>query len=134
MKKKCSFLIDDRVFCKAAVLKTAYLFTGEYFVHVSYQDEHIIRVVVEAKPGISIDEVDKKFGNELLAQMVRLQVSTENRVVRELVIGRALYSSYVNFDDDYATNPTSCEDNINTYSLDDIAVDWFEANEDNNSI
>ena len=70
MKKNCAFLIDDRIFCKAAVLKTAYLFTGQYYVHMSYQDEHHIRVVVDAKPGISIDGVDKKFGNELLAQMV----------------------------------------------------------------
>ena len=134
MKKKCSFLIDDRVFCKAAVLKTAYLFTGEHYVHMSYQDEHSIRVVIEAKPGICIDEVDKKFGNELLAQLVRLQVSTENRAVRELVIGRALYSSYVDFNADCDTESTDCTHSFNTYSLDDIAIDWFEVNEDNNAI
>lgn len=134
MKKKCSFLIDDRVFCKAAVLKTAYLFTGEYYVYMSYQGEHSIQVVVEAKSGISIDEVDKKFGNELLTQMVRLQVSTENKTVRELVIGRALYSSYMDFGEDCAAESANYINRVNTYSLDDIAVDWFEVNEDNDSI
>lgn len=134
MKKKCSFLIDDRVFCKAAVLKTAYLFTGEYYVYMSYQDEHSIQVVIEAKPGISIDEVDKKFRNELLAQMVRLQVSTENRAVRELVIGRALYSSYVDFCEDCVAESVNYMNSVNAYSLDDIAVDWFEVNEDNDPI
>lgn len=134
MKKKCSFLIDDRVFCKAAVLKTAYLFTGEYYVHMSYQDEHSIQIVVEAKPGINIDEVDKKFGNELLAQMVRVEVSAENRAVRELVIGRALYSSYVDFGGNCAAESANYTDSIGTYSLDNIAVDWFEVNEDNDPI
>ena len=134
MKKKCSFLIDDRVFCKAAVLKTAYLFTGEYYVYMSYQDEHSIQVVIEAKPGISIDEVDKKFRNELLAQMVRLQVSTENRAVRELVIGRALYSSYVDLCEDCVAESVNYMNSVNAYSLDDIAVDWFEVNEDNDPI
>lgn len=134
MKRKCSFLIDDRIFYKTAVMKTAYLFTGDYYVHMSYHDEHNIHVVVEAKPGINIDDVDKKFGNELLAQMVRLQISTENRAVRELILGRALYSSYVDFGNDCAIDTTNCADDIHTYSLDDIAIDWFEVNENNDPI
>lgn len=134
MKKKCSFLIDDRIFCRDAVMKTAYLFTGEYYVHLSYQGEHDICVLIETKQGTSLDDVDKRFGNELLAQMIRLKVSRDNRTVRELVIGRALYSSYIDFEDVCIATPTECTDNAGAYSLDDIAVDWFEVNENNGSV
>lgn len=130
---KCSFLIDERIFPREVLFKAAYLFTSEYYIHMSYQEEYRIQIVVEAKPGVVIDDIDKKFCNELLAQMVRYQVSNENKTLRELVVGRALYSSYIDFSENFVIveRNESQRENQN-YSLEDIAVDWFEENEEEN--
>ena len=130
MKLKCACSVDDRLFPCNVIFKTAYLFTADYYIHMSYQDEHLVKVIFEAKSGVDIREVDKQFCNELLEQMVRYQVSNENRAIRELVIGRALFSSYI----DYGMNTTenAAQEKVleeRVYSLEDIAIDWFEENE-----
>lgn len=130
MKLKCACSVDDRIFPRNVIFKTAYLFTESYYIHLSYQDEHLIRVLFEAKPEVDIHGIDKQFGNELLVQMVRYQVSSENRAIRELIIGRALFSSYIDYGVDIVENKEYVEKNEErVYSLEDIAVDWFEENE-----
>ena len=71
----------------------------------------------------------KKFKNELIVQMVRYQNYCDNNDIRKLILGRALYSAYIDTDNEDDINEEYNKQNLCTnYSVDDIAVDWFEVN------
>lgn len=126
-KLVCAFAVDDRLFHKTAIFKTAYLFIDRFYIRIEYAGEHTIRVVAEPKPGSESNSIEKEFCNELLAQMLRYQLHTDNLAAKELIIGRALYSSCIELEDHEENTERSAREE--TYSLDDIAVDWFEVYE-----
>ncbi len=124
--KCCVIKVDDRIFCKEAILKASYFFVDRFYVHLSYREGHYISIELTPKPGIDATGVDRSFENELIAQMVRYQVSQSNKDLKELILGRALYSTCI----DRIQEPESPEDDeVSFPSLDEIAVDWFEQNE-----
>ncbi len=125
--KKCVIRCDDRLFCREAVLKSAYQFLDQYFIHMSYISGHEIAIEITAKPGIEIEKIDSRFCNELIAQMVRYQLATSNKGMKELILGRALYSTCIDTEETNAEEPS--ERQVEIPSLDSIAVDWFEQNE-----
>ena len=126
-KLACAFSVDDRLFNKTAIFKTAYLFIDRFYIRIEYAGEHTIRVVAEPKDGIKSDNLEKEFCNELLAQMLRYQLHLENHAAKELIIGRALYSSCIETED-YDESIEHADTRVK-YSLDDIAIDWFEVYE-----
>lgn len=121
-KKICVLEVDDRLFCSEAVLKASYLFIDKFFVSPSYKENHVISISLEAKGRNCIDGVDKDFGNELIAQMVRYNLAKSNKTMKELILGRALYSTCLD-----EAEPDRFDDEAISveYSLDDIAVNWF---------
>lgn len=72
--------------------------------------------------------VDKDFSNELIAQMVRYDLMKSNKAIKELILGRALYSTCI---DTNEPEEFCDDDDSGEYSIDDIAVDWFEKQNDN---
>ena len=125
--KKCIFKCDDRLFCREAILKASYQFLDDNYIHLSYISEHEIAIELTAKPGIELDTIDSKFANELIAQMVRYHLSVSNRGIKNLILGRALYSTCIDTDDSIIEEST--EDCWDLPSLDSIAIDWFEQHE-----
>lgn len=123
-KKICSFEVDDRLFSQEAIFKTSYLFTDNYYVSMQYDREHFIKVFVEPKQDVDISDIDKKFCNELLAQMLRYRLSVENKSLKELIIGRALYSTCIETEENVVNEHALGA--LPECSLEDIAVDWFE--------
>lgn len=131
--KKCVLKVDDRIFCREAVLKASYLFLNDYYIHLSYESEHEISVELEAKSektDVCEGDIYNRFGNELIAQMVRYQLLVSNKGIRELIIGRALYSTCL--DTKSTSDWLEKDESLKLPSLDDIAVDWFEKNEKSN--
>jgi His-Xaa-Ser system protein HxsD len=126
-KKKCVLEVDDRLFCSEAILKASYMFIDDYFIVPSYKNDHAISIAIEAKEDASTEGIDKLFGNELIAQMVRYNLSKSNKIMKELILVRALYSTCLD-----TAEPAAFRDeqvSIN-YSLDDIAVNWFDVYEE----
>jgi len=125
-KAVCSFAVDDRLFQKSAIFKAAYLFIDQYYIRFYYAEEHSITIEITAKTGSLPRSIEDDFSNELISQMLRYLVSEENKNVRELILGRALYSTCMDLG-----NSQADENSIrkSTPSLDDIAVSWFDRNE-----
>ena len=125
MYSKCVLKVDDRLFCGEAILKTSYLFIDRYYVSNTYTDEHEVSISIESKDGSDIINIDKEFSNELIAQMVRYNLSKSNKSMKELILGRALFSTCI---DTVEAEYQSDDLPLMEYSLDDIAVDWFDVN------
>lgn len=121
---KCSFTVDGNIFCHEAILKASYLFSDDYYVNIFGNNNGKVTIEIESKTDIQDDAIDKKFKNELLAQMLRYRLSEKHKAERELIIGRALYSTCIEVENTVSVEYEEHQD----VTLDDIAVDWFEVN------
>lgn len=121
----CVLKVDDTIFCPEAILKASYMFIDDFFITPKHVDAHTIAITIEPKANSDMTDIDKRFGNELIAQMVRYNLSQSNKTMKELILGRALYSTCLD-----TAEPAEFQDGATKtdYSLDDIAVDWFEVN------
>ena len=52
----------------------------------------------------------------------------ETKNLRELIVGRALYTTCIEIEEDEKANEKKLDENIsnNQYKLDEIAVNWFD--------
>lgn len=121
------------IYSKAAVMKTAYLFVEQFYMYIDMDAENNIVVTFKPKAPLEKREVDSMLGqfqNELLHQSVRLLVSQQTRGIRELIMGRALFSTVIEkdsvWDDD---SPASSGSEVGKdYHSDDGAIgsSYFE--------
>ena len=120
--KSYSVCYEKSIYPIEALLKAAYSFIKNAYIHFSIEDQKII-VTFTAKSGKELsDTIDKDFENALLAQTVRLQVFKQTHAIRELLMARAM-SSTMTIDEDPVKlfNDNYLDDNI-----DDVLKDWFE--------
>jgi len=115
------FYFNKHIYDKDALIKAAYRFTDNAYIHLDVNEENYI-VDVEAKDSADVVN-EKAFQNEIIAQMVRHKVSNQTRTVRELMIARA-FSSTVIDNSSYEQLQNEC--NEEDVALDDILIDWFE--------
>ncbi len=77
-----------------------------------------------------LEKIIGEFYNELLREALRYEISKETKNLRELIVGRALYTTCIELDDDsskqFEQEENKQEDNLEDYDLNDIAVNWFE--------
>lgn len=96
-----SFSFHRDVYSIQAVMKTAYLFTEAFYIYIDIDDNH--KTVVLLKPKLSLNSSELEFQageflNELLHQSIRLEVSSQTKGIRELIMGRALFSTVMEMD------------------------------------
>lgn len=95
---KCRITLNRDIYALPAIMKTAYLFTEQFYIYMDIEDEQYLRVDFKAKPILSKEEAEQRLGefhNELLHQCIRLEVAKQTKEIRELVMGRALYSTVI---------------------------------------
>ncbi len=119
--------VNMKIFDEICVIKTAYLFLDRYYIFLDKKGQYIIVSMnpknYDPNNGLVIDEVIGEFNNELLNQKVREKISNESKNIRELILARALYSTYID-------NPEVLNNYKEDYSIEEITKDWFEGIED----
>lgn len=122
--KKYTAILDRSVYPKEALLKAAYTFIQECYIHLE-QDEKSYEVTMTAKETSQLRErLPAEFENELLAQTVRYQVYCQTHTVREILMARAMASTMV-IDGD-PTELIGEEESYSDEELESILEDWFE--------
>lgn len=118
--------ISAEVYSRDCVLKTAYAFLDRAYVLVDRDQRYFLVRLRPKEPdrqgGALTAQLAGEFQNELLNQQVRKTVMDRTRNVRELILARAMYSSYIE-------EPQLPEQSDEAYSIDDIAKDWFQDEE-----
>ena len=93
----------------------------------------IIDFKLQDKQG-NLEKIIGEFYNECLRESLRYEISVETKNLRELIVGRALYTTCIELDENEDNQEQSdgpiYEDDNTEYSLEDIAVNWFEKYED----
>lgn len=115
-------------YSKRALVKAAYSFIHDYYVHLSEIPDFYI---VEFTPKFDLkQDVARNFENELIVQSIRLQVFEETKNIRELLIGRAMASSIV-MEKDPVQLITDQENENQEFKTNTILQDWFKNNAKN---
>ena len=110
------------LYSKVALIKAAYNFTDNAYVHLDADDCYFY-VTVEAKTHDCLVS-EKEFINEMLTQSVRHEVYQQTKNIRELLLARAMATSVI-VDDALIDE----HDTDNSFEENDILQDWFAANE-----
>lgn len=124
-KKEIIFKVNMKIFNQLCILKAAYMFLDNFYVYLDKDKDDIV-VRLSPKKGdfyedIGPNEIVGEFNNELLNQRIRCEVSNETKSIRELILARALYSSYID-------DPEVLQESSGEYSIETIAKDWFDNN------
>lgn len=109
---------------KIALIKAAYNFTDEAYVHLDADDDYYYVTLTpkRAEPG-EVDE--QRFVNEMLAQSVRHEIYLQTKNIRELLLARAMATSVI-----VDEEAIDADDQDETFVEEDILKDWFSAHED----
>lgn len=86
---------SKELYSKAALLKAAFSFVDRAYVHLDSDDSDWI-VELSDKKDRSATTLDD-FANELITQSVREVIYERTKVVRELLVARAVASSVVGY-------------------------------------
>ena len=118
---------DSKIYEKSALIKAAYSFINEYYIHLEINDKGNYYISFTVKSEKSAPHIIERFENELLAQTVRQHVYRETKSLREIMVARAMASSMI-IDDVVTENidTQSDSDQETNYNLNAILIDWFK--------
>jgi len=116
---------DKQIYNKEALIKAAYQFTDIAYIHLR-QDANEYIVEINAKDDTQT-VLDKRFKNEMIAQMARQVVFERTKKVRELILSRSLASTII---DEIEVEEVEDIEETN-FDIDNILNDWFDENEKN---
>ena len=106
-------------------MKTAYIFINSFYIFFDYLDEDYIKVQLKAKNIITKSKLESSAGeflNQLLHHRIRFDIQNETKNLRQLILGRALYTECIETDSICDSVPNqNC-----TSSTDDTCIDIEE--------
>ncbi len=95
---KLYFCINTLIYPVKAIMKAAYIYTSNFYIGFDYENETYISVTFKSKKKVSQDELEKwagEFFNELLNQVLRIDIQNRTNDLRQLILGRALYTECI---------------------------------------
>ncbi|MGB9707514.1 MAG: His-Xaa-Ser system protein HxsD [Microgenomates group bacterium] len=90
-------ILETKIYPLEAIYLSAYNFIDKAYVFLDGDPNDKIIIELKLKPDIkqfkNAKELEKEFMNELIHETLRYQISQENQVLREFIIGTALLGS-----------------------------------------
>ena len=115
------FCFSKTIYPKIVLLKAAYAFIDEAYIHLDTDDDNWL-VSVEMKAGKQHVLTEKDFLNEMLIQSLRHEVYQQTKNIREMLFARTIASSLVLQE---PTTEINDETNKTDFSEKEILRDWF---------
>ena len=78
------------VFTRDVVARTAHRYTGDFFVEINAEAAGIQVRLVPKKGGVSIDDIERHFRNDLLDDLLRERVRTQTAELHVVLAQAAL--------------------------------------------
>ena len=119
---RIEFRVNKEVYPLKAIYRAAYLFTDKYYIGLDQTEETYIIKFSGKEKTCDYDDVGA-FQNELLNQNLKLALSNDTREIREVIVTRALYSSFLPEENEEVSISETSEQE---YDLDEIAKAWYE--------
>lgn len=117
--------LDERIYNLVVIKKALFNYIEDCYYMLDHFDENIILVKIYLKDqNINIDEYIKKLYNELFNESLRYDIMMQTKSIRELILGRALYTTCIDTDE----NTVDYDNNDKNHDINEIAVNWFDKN------
>ncbi len=127
--------LNSEIYPLVVIQKTVSNYLENMYVKLEKEDKNILVNLFLKDNKENIKELVGNFYNELLAEALRYNIGIETKEIRELIVGRALYTTCIELDENIEEK---IEDDMTSaktfqreeYNLDDIAVNWFDKYEE----
>lgn len=124
-------IIDLSLYPLKAIKKAVYNYIEIMYVKMSLISDSKIRldlIIKDKEKEVNKDEIVGEFYNELFNESLRI----ETKNIRELIIGRALYTTCIDTDteNERTQNEEETEEELDEYNINDIATNWFKNKEE----
>jgi len=129
--KSIEFTVDTKTYPLEAIYGAAYVFIDKLYIFLSSVSKNEVKVFLKAKDGAEVGNLEDfkgEFFNELLNYSLRMKVSSENKKVRDFIVGQALVSAAGYSGEDVLGQEEEDQDEGFSYEEDPlgIAVPWEE--------
>lgn len=126
--KFAEIILDKEIYPLIAIKKAISNFFNNAYVRIEEKNNNFIVDFKLQNENSNLEKIIGEFYNECLRESLRYEISIETKNLRELIVGRALYSTCIELDEseDKKSPIEESIDKDNEYSLEDIAVNWFE--------
>ena len=119
--------LNSEIYPLVVIQKTVSNYLENMYVKLEKEDKNILVNLFLKDNKENIKELVGDFYNELLAEALRYNIGIETKEIRELIVGRALYTTCIELDEN---REEKIEDDMTSaktfqreeYDLDDIAV------------
>lgn len=95
-KDQINVIVNSELYPLEAIYGACYVFLDKAYLRLSGDPKKEINVSIKPKEKEGkkkLEEISGDFLNELLNYSLRCKISSNNRKIREYIIGKALYSS-----------------------------------------
>ena len=116
--------LNEKIYDLKSIYRAAYSFTDQYYIGIDHIDSCYMIYFSPKEHGICIRDISGEFQNELLHQCLRTAVEVETKQIRELILTRALYSSFIPEGIDSQEIDSMGKNNA-IPDLDEIAKAWY---------
>ena len=116
-------VLSKDIYPLVSVKKALANFMEEIYIKINSNKDEIVVQIVPKENKEKLEKIIGEFYNELLRESLRYNIATETRNLRELIVGRALYTTCIDLEENQEKNNYTEEEE---YSLDEIAVNWFD--------
>ena len=129
--------IDSKIYPVVSIKKAMFNYLNDLYITCQTK-RNKIRVLIESKKeNLVLEDIIKDFLNDCLRESLRYEIANETKTIRELILGRALYSSCIKIDDTLINNKGNDKEEIvleedKDFSLEDIAINWFDKKKEDN--
>lgn len=120
-------VLSKNIYPLVCVKKALVNFMEMSYIKLGDKGNKIIIQIALKDLSENLEIIVGEFYNELLRESLRYNIASETKNLRELIVGRALYTTCIDLDDNIEKKNDVIEDD---YNLEDIAVNWFEKYED----
>lgn len=117
-------VLSKDIYPLVSVKKALTNFMDETYIKIKDNNSEIIVQMVLQENKADLEKIIGEFYNELLRESLRYNIAIETKNLRELIVGRALYTTCIDLEENQEEKNE--EDIEETYNLDEIAVNWFD--------
>ncbi len=132
IKNKALIELDLNAYPLASVKKAMFYYIDKLYMNVEVVNNSINVTAEKIDNKVDLENEIKEFINDCLREALRYEISVQTKDIRELILGRALYSMCIRVDARELTCNLPVEerkkviyDESDDFDINDITVNWF---------